>query len=69
MITFLNDKTLRFGVFFMLNKKGLTILAILKSFLNQVEYKECVCTRFRNDCDTEYDNYEMYTFRLTKGII
>ena len=44
-----------------------TVLGAFKSFLNQVEHGDCKCTRFRTDCSTEYDNYEMYAFRLVKG--
>lgn len=68
IITFLDDKTLRSAVTFLSNKEGPTVLGAFKSFLNQVEHGDCRCTRFRTDCGTEYDNYEMYAFRLHKGI-
>lgn len=68
IITFLDDKTLRSAVTFLPNKEGPTVLGAFKSFLNQVEHGDCRCTRFRTDCGTEYDNYEMYAFRLHKGI-
>ena len=69
IITFLDDKTLRSTVAFLPNKEGPTVLGAFKTFLNQVEHSECKCTRFRTDCGTEYDNYDIYAFRLTKGII
>ena len=69
MITFLDDKTLRSGVYLLSNKDGPTVLGTFKLFLNQIEHGDCVCTRFRSDCGTEYDNYEMYAYRLFKGII
>ena len=68
MITFLDDKTLRSAVYFLPNKDGPTVLAAFKAFLNQVEHGDRKCTRFRSDCGSEYDNYEMYAFRLSKGI-
>ena len=68
MITFLDDKTLRSAVAFLPNKEGPTVLGAFKSFLSQVEHGDCKYTRFRTDCGTEYDNYQMYAFRLTKGI-
>ena len=68
MITFLDDKTLRSAVAFLPNKEGPTVLGVLKSFLNQVEHSNYKYTRFRIDCGTEYDNYQIYAFRLTKGI-
>lgn len=68
MITFLNDKTLRFDVYFMPDKAGPMVLGALKLFLNQVEHGDCRCARLRSDCGTEYDNYDMYAYRLFKGI-
>ena len=68
MVTFLDDYILRSGVYFLSNKDGPTVLAAFKSFLNEVEHGECKCTRLRSDCGTEYDNYAMYAFRLSKGI-
>ena len=68
IITFLDDKTLRSTVAFLPNKEGPTILGAFKSFLNQVEHGNCKCTRFRTDYGTKYNNYEMYAFRLNKGI-
>ena len=67
MITFLNDKTLGFDVYFMPDKAGPTVLGSLKLFLNQVEHGDCRCTRLRSDCGTEYDNYDIYANRLFKG--
>ena len=68
MITFLDDKTLRSTVVLLPNKEGPIVLGAFKSFLNYVEYGDCKCTRFRTDCGIEYDNYEIYAFRLTRGI-
>lgn len=69
MITFLDDKTLRFVVYFLPNKERPTVLAAFKFFLNQVEHEDLNCIRLRTNCDSEYNNYKMYTFRLFKGII
>lgn len=68
MIIFLDDKTLRSGVYFMSDKAGFIVLGTLKLFQNQVEHGDCRCTRLRLDCGIEYDNYDMYAYRLFKGI-
>ena len=53
---------------FLPNKEGPIVLRTFKSFLNQVEYRDYKCTRFRTDCGTEYNNYKIYAYRLNKGI-
>ena len=68
IITFLDNKTLRSGVEFIPDKRGPTVLAAFRSFFNQVEYGERKYTRFRSDCGREYNNYNIYAFRLSKGI-
>ncbi len=69
MITFLDDKTLRSGVYLLPDKDGPHVLAAFKSFLQQVEHGDCICTQLRSDCGREYDNYDIYAYRLSKGII
>ena len=68
MITFLDDKTLRSGLYLLPDKSGPTVLSAFKMYLNEVEHGECKCTRLRSDCGSEYDNYKMEAYRLSKGI-
>ena len=69
IIIFLDDKILRFIINFLSNKSELTILIAFKFFLNQVEYENSKCIRLRTNCDSKYNNYKIYIFRLSKGII
>ena len=69
MCTFICDKTLRSAVYCLPDKKGPTVLAAYKSFLNLTKYSDCINTRLRTDYDIEFNNYNFYAFRLVKGII
>ena len=69
LATFLDDYTLRSAVYTLPSKDGPVVLAALKSFLQAVEHGDRKCTRFRSDCGREFDNYDMYAFRLSKGIV
>ena len=68
LATFLDNYTLRSAIYCLPNKDDTTALTAFKSFLNQVEHGERKCTRLRSDCGTEFNNYDMYAFRLAKGI-
>ena len=61
-------RLLRSDIYLLVNKSSEVVLAAFKMFLNDVEHGDLRCTRLRTDCGTEYDNYRMEAYRLSKGI-
>ena len=62
MITFFDDKILRFNVYLLFDKFASIILIAFKMFFNNSKYDNNKCIRFRINCDIKFDNYQMKVF-------